>query len=671
MGTVFFASYLIGLRDGLEASLVVSILVAFLRTQTDTAQTGSTQPGDPARGRLRQVWGGVGAAVLVSAAVGVLLTTVAGWLGSGTRMELFEAVTSLTAVALVTWMIFWMRRSARTLRGELTGRLSDAIAMGGWAVATMAFFAVLREGVEMVLLVFAAAEGAADSAAPLAGMVLGIATAVALGWVIARATVRINLGRFFTWTGVLLILVAAGILKYGVHGLQSAGVLPGGNRDAFDLTTVIDPTSWYATLLAGTVNLTPRATALEITAWLAFAFVMLALFFRPAPRPATATGGKAHGLAAIAAVAVLAGLTPGGCGAPAAQPGGAPEAGRISVAATDTTCTLSTDHTGGGTTTFTVDNKGTKVTELYVYGAAERVLGEVENVAPGVSRELRVDLTPGTYTVACKPGMIGAGIRSTLTVTGSAPPPATAAAAALAAAAEGYHRYVRSQADAFVEQTRQFVDAVKAGRRDQAQTLFPTARTPYERIETVAETFGDLDPRIDARDGDLDPGVEWTGYHRIEQQLWNGGDLAAVAPLADRLLADVEALRQRLDTVTLTPLELANGAKGLLDEVATKKVTGEEDRYSHTDLWDFAANVDGCRAALAALRPVLDARRPELGPQLDARFAAVDAELARYRTGDRYQPYTVLQPPQVQLLAGTVNALAEQVAAVPPVIAGR
>ncbi|GGM50099.1 iron uptake transporter permease EfeU [Dactylosporangium sucinum] len=419
MGSVFFASYLIGLRDGLEASLVVSILVAFLRTQTEgtqteDTQTGGTRNGGPARGRLRQVWAGVAAAVLVSAAVGVLLTTVAGRLGSGTRMELFEAVTSLAAVALVTWMIFWMRRSARTLRGELTGRLSDAVAMGGWAVATMAFFAVLREGVEMVLLVFAAAEGAADSAAPLAGMLLGIATAVAMGWVIARATVRINLGRFFTWTGVLLILVAAGILKYGVHGLQSAGVLPGGGRDAFDLTTLVDPTSWYATLLAGTVNLTPRASALEITAWLAFACVMLALFFRPAPRRA-----RAHGFVAIAAVVTLAGLTPGGCGGPAARPGGAPQPGRISVAATDTACTLSTDQTTGGTTIFTIDNKGTKVTELYVYGTADRVVGEVENVAPGVSRELRVDLTPGTYTVACKPGMIGAGIRSTLTITGS------------------------------------------------------------------------------------------------------------------------------------------------------------------------------------------------------------------------------------------------------------
>ncbi|MFC4039264.1 iron uptake system protein EfeO [Dactylosporangium siamense] len=653
MGTVFFASYLIGLRDGLEAALVISILVAFL-TQSSR------------RDRLRQVWAGVAAAVLTSAAVGVLLTTVAGWLGSGVRMELFEAATSLVAVVLVTWMIFWMRRTARTLKGELTGRLETALSMGGWAVVTMAFFAVLREGVEMVLLVFAAAEGATDSAAPLLGMLSGIASAVALGWVVTTATVRINLGRFFTWTGALLILVAAGILKYGVHGLQSANVLPGGTRTAFDLSTTIDPTSWYATLLTGTINLTPRASVLEIAAWLLFAVIMLALFFRPAPQPAARVRTNAF----VAAGTVVAlGLTPGGCGGSKAGDA-APADGVITVTATDTGCDLSADHTPSGQRTFTVSNKGAKITEFYVYGTGDRVVGEVENVAPGVRRDLHVDLAPGTYTVACKPGMVGAGIRSPLTVTGTAAPAATDDAA-LAAAAADYRRYVLSQADAFVEQTGRFVTAVKAGDRAAAQAQFPVARTYYERIETVAESFGDLDPGIDARDGDLDPGAEWTGYHRIEQQLWSGGDLAAVAPVADRLLADVRSLRQRLDGVTLTALELANGAKSLLDEVATKKVTGEEDRYSHTDLWDFAANVDGSRAALAALRPVLDARQPDLGPRLDARFAAVDAELAKHRQGDGFVSYTTLQPAQVQLLAATINALGEQVSAVPAVIAHR
>ncbi|GAA2350477.1 iron uptake system protein EfeO [Dactylosporangium salmoneum] len=636
---MFLASLLIGLRDGLEASLVVAILIAFL------SRAGR-------REHLRHVWTGVGGAALVSAAVGALLTSAAAWLGAGTRLELFEAVTSLAAVVLVTWMIFWMRRTARTLRGELTGRLENALRVGGWAVAAMAFFAVLREGVEMVLLVFAAAEGAGGTAGatPLAGMLTGVAAAVALGWAVSTATARIDLGRFFTWTGALLILVAAGILKYGVHGLQSAGVLPGGNRIAFDLGGLVDPTSWYATLFAGTVNLTPRASVLEIGAWLSFAMVMLALFFRPAhpaPRP------RAQAYATLGALAALA-----SCGGPSAVPS---TSDAIAVTAGDTQCRLSADHAAAGPHVFEVRNEGGKVTEFYVYAAGDRIVGEVENIAPGLSRTLHVELTAGTYTVSCRPGMTGTGIRAAFTVTGPGGDASGAASAdpALAAAAATYQDYVRRQAAAFAEQTTAFVAAVKAGDRARAQALYAPARAPYERIETVAESFADLDPRIDARDGDLDPGTAWTGYHRIEQQLWGGGDLAAVAGVADQLLADVTELRRRLDGVALTALGIANGAKSLLDEVATKKVTGEEDRYSHTDLWDFAANVEGCRAALATL------------PVPAVSFAAVDAELAKYHQGDGFVAYDSLRPEQVQRLAAVVNALAEQVSAVPAAIAHR
>jgi high-affinity iron transporter len=273
MGAAFLASYLIGLRDGLEAALVVSILAAYLVKAER-------------RDQLRHMWTGVGAAITVAALFGVVLTYIASTLLSGVRLEIFEAVTSLAAVALVTWMIFWMRRTARTLKGELTGRLDRALTMGATAVALMAFFAVVREGVEMVLLVFAAVQGAVENAAPLLGVLTGVVTAALLGWLLYSATARINLSRFFTWTGALLVVVAAGILKYGVHGFQEAGILPGGADTAFDLTATIPPTSWYAALFAGTVNLTPRASVLEIVAWVGFAVVVLVLFFRPARDPA-------------------------------------------------------------------------------------------------------------------------------------------------------------------------------------------------------------------------------------------------------------------------------------------------------------------------------------------------------------------------------------------------
>ena len=279
MSTAFFASYLIGLRDGLEAALVVTILLTVVsRSQR--------------RDALVPLWTGVGLAVVAAAGLGAILTWVATSLLSGVRLEWFEAITSLIAVGLVTWMIFWMRRSARTIKADLTGRLADALGMGPAAIAALAFVAVIREGVEMVLLVFASAQAVAQTAAPLAGVVSGVTSAVLLGWLMYAAVAKVNLGRLFTWTAVLLILVAAGIAKYAVHGFQTAGALPGGTDIAYDLSTTVEPTSWYGTLLAATVNLTPSATVLEVAVWTAYAIGVLIFFFRPAGGPS----GRRRGL---------------------------------------------------------------------------------------------------------------------------------------------------------------------------------------------------------------------------------------------------------------------------------------------------------------------------------------------------------------------------------------
>ncbi|MFG1616628.1 iron uptake transporter permease EfeU [Nonomuraea wenchangensis] len=262
-----FASYLIGLREGLEATLVVSVLVAFL-VKSDR------------KDRLPQVWAGVGVAVALSAAFGALLTFTAAHLAY-TGQELFEAIASLLAVVFVTWMIFWMRRAARTLSGELRGRLSDALELGRLAVAVMAFLAVAREGLETALLFFASAQGAATTTTPLIGITLGVLTSVAIGWGLYLSAVRINLTRFFTWTGLLLIVVAAGILKYGVHDLQEAGVLPALATPAFDLGSALPADSWYGTLLAGMFNITPQPSVAEVVAWAAYLLPALVLFLRP------------------------------------------------------------------------------------------------------------------------------------------------------------------------------------------------------------------------------------------------------------------------------------------------------------------------------------------------------------------------------------------------------
>ena len=280
-----FATYLIGLREGLEATLVVSILVAFLVKAER-------------KDRLVQVWAGVGLAVVLSVFFGWLLSyTSTSLLQKTEHRELFEAITSIAAVVFVTWMIFWMRRAARSIAGELRSKLTDALAVGSVAVAVMAFLAVVREGLETSLIFYSAVQGAGVDGGPLYALLGGIATAVLLGYLLYATAVRINLSTFFTWTGALLILVAAGILKYGVHDLQEAGVLPGLGDVAFDISAVLDPTSWYAALLTGMFNITPAPTVLEVVAWVAYAVPVLLLFLRPTRRtPAvSATTGESAG----------------------------------------------------------------------------------------------------------------------------------------------------------------------------------------------------------------------------------------------------------------------------------------------------------------------------------------------------------------------------------------
>jgi iron uptake system component EfeO len=343
--------------------------------------------------------------------------------------------------------------------------------------------------------------------------------------------------------------------------------------------------------------------------------------------------------------------------------------GPIAVTAADDSCEVAAAEAAAGTITFSVRNTGSKITEFYLYGTGDRIMGEVENIGPGLTRDLIVEVPDGgSYTTACKPGMVGDGIRAPFTVTGSATR-SVDEDTRLAEATAGYHRWVTSQIEALVPKTQEFVDAVKAGDVATAQALFPVARTYWERIEPVAESFGDIDPKIDGREDDeRDPGVEFTGYHRLEKDLWVDGLQPDAPAMADQLMADIRDLQSRVATVELTPVQLANGAKELLDEVATGKITGEEDRYSHTDLWDFKANVEGSQGAVASLRPVIDERDPALGPVLDERFAAVDALLEEYRVGDGYRLYTELTEDDIRRMAEAVDALGEPVSQVAGVV---
>jgi iron uptake system component EfeO len=318
-----------------------------------------------------------------------------------------------------------------------------------------------------------------------------------------------------------------------------------------------------------------------------------------------------------------------------------------------------------------ITNNGSKVTEFYVYGEGERVMGEVENISPGLERKLIVQLgEPGKYQTACKPGMIGDGLRSDFTVTGDAVEIDTEGK--FKEASDSYKRYVSSQTDALIAATQVFVDAVKKGDVAAAKTQYPIARTYYERIEPVAESFpDDLDPRIDLREADLEPSQKWTGFHRLEKDLWVTGVQPDTNAMADQLLADVKELDAgvKAPDYSIDSTQIAGGAQGLLDEIAASKISGEEDIFSHTDLWDFQANVDGSQTAVSSVRPILDERNAELGKRVDERFADVEALLAKYRQGDGFVFYDKVTEPQRQEMSRAIDALSAQVSQVQGVIA--
>ncbi|GAA3311530.1 iron uptake transporter permease EfeU [Streptomyces cinereospinus] len=264
-----FANYLIGLREGLEASLVVCILVAYL------VKTGR-------RDALRPIWAGIGVAVALSLAFGATLEFGSQEL-TFEAQELIGGTLSIVAVSFVTWMVFWMRRTARQLKAELHGKLDSALRMGKGALVATAFLAVGREGLETALFVWASVRASGEgSSAPLTGVLLGIATAVALGWLFYRGALRINLAKFFTWTGGMLVVVAAGVLAYGVHDLQEAAFLGGLQDKAFDVSAAIPPDSWYGTLLKGVFNFQPDPTVYQVVAWALYLIPALALFLAPA-----------------------------------------------------------------------------------------------------------------------------------------------------------------------------------------------------------------------------------------------------------------------------------------------------------------------------------------------------------------------------------------------------
>lgn len=361
----------------------------------------------------------------------------------------------------------------------------------------------------------------------------------------------------------------------------------------------------------------------------------------------------------VAAVGLLAVLA-AACGSSEDAPASAK---KMSFKLTDAGCVPHDAKAPAGPINFEIENDGTaKVTEMEIMDG-ETILGEKENLSDGLTGSFALTLEKGEYVIYC-PG--GDDERGTLVVSGQLK---SENSPAVETAIEQYREYLEENTTELVAKTEPFVAAVVAGNVAKAKALYPAARVPYERIEPVAESFGDLDPRIDARANDVAPS-EFGGFHRIEKALWEEGTAKGMAPYAKQLLADVEELEAKVKNVDLQAVQIANGANELLGEVSASKITGEEERYSHIDLVDFEANVEGAQVAFESVEPLLSAKDPKLAKEIEADFKQVYASLDPYRDGAGFVSYTALTAADTRKLAQGIDALAEKLSQVPAQIVG-
>jgi iron uptake system component EfeO len=387
---------------------------------------------------------------------------------------------------------------------------------------------------------------------------------------------------------------------------------------------------------------------------------------RPMRRPLPAAS------CCLAVAASLAAASLSACAKSDPKSGGAAGSGAttVTVEVTDAGCKPTPDSVTAGSVTFKVTNKNSgKVTEAELK-RNDVIIGEKENLTPGLSGSFSLKLKAGKYAMVC-PNASQESWDFTVTGDSGGSLPA-GVTAALDQATAGYQQYVIGEVAKLIPATKKFTDAVRAGDVAQAQKLYAPARYFYEEIEPVAESFGDLDPEIDARADDVqDDPSKWSGFHRIEKALWEDKSLAGLAPVADKLDADVAKLQGLVATTTYQPAQLANGATELLNEVATSKVTGEEDRYSHTDLSDFEANVVGARKAFDLLKPALAQLDAGLAGTIDPRFDDVLAALKPYQLGDgMYVDYSTVDDDKRKVLIQKVNALAEPLSQVAAKVTG-
>jgi high-affinity iron transporter len=696
---------LIGLREGLEAGLVVSILLAAVR---QAAQGGATSGGQPAKTSTAPIWLGVLAAVMLSGSFAAILTFSTATLTSRAQ-EALGGLLSVLAVGLVTAMIFWMRRTAAGLTAHLRGEVARAATVGAGMLTITAFLAVGREGLETTLFLWTAARASGQTVGPLVGAAVGLAAAVVLCWLLYRRAVRLNVATFFNRTAIALIVIAAGVLAYGLGELQQAGLLSGQRWIAFDLTAHAQPSSWWVSLITGVTDLSPEMTVLQVVAWIAFVGVVIPAFVKAgrasatetvathragrAGTPATAIArrwerfaGRRPWLAAGALVLIPA-LT---AGATIAALPPASSASTTAVTVTRTGCAPNWTAAAGGTQTFTVENQSGLPGEINLDDTSGDIVAEIETIGPATSAQLTATLSNGTYVFKCFMGSLPATASEPVQVTGAANSSATSKSLSspvssgpvavrpvtvgdLAGPNKEYQAYAALQ----LTDLAQAVTRIQADLRDgdvaAAKADWLAAQLDWERVGASYDSFGNLGLAVDGLPDGLPDGVSdkgFTGLHRLEYGLWHGQDAVSLLPVAATLAGNVALVRKNLTSADLAgdPTNLPVRTHEILEDALRDHLSGIDDQGGNAAFAQTYADLQVTTAVLGYLTPLLNAREPGLPSIAGGEIAILRQALLATEVDGHWESLSSAPLTARERVDSAIGALLETLSAVPDLL---
>ena len=675
----------------------MTILLAAVRktAAARAVRAGESGAGAPAVSTA-PIWLGVLGAVTLSGAFAAVLTFSVSVLTSAGQ-EAVGGLLSVLAVGLVTAMIFWMRRTAATLSAHLRGEVERAAAVGAGALTLTAFLSVGREGLETTLFLWTAAKASGQTAGPLVGAAIGIAAAITLCWLLYRRAVHLNVGVFFNRTAVALIVIAAGVLAYGLGDLQDAGWLPGHAWVAFDLTAHVDPGSWWASVITGITELSPKMTVLQVTAWLAYLVVVIPAFMSAgrtvqaktaqaktaqattepsAPNNWERVAGRRPWLVAgvlVAAPALAAGVTI------AALPAAATSAAS-SVTVSRTNCAPEWSTATTGTQTITVTNNSGLAGEVNLDNAAGAVVGELETIGPGTSASLTATLGAGTYTFRCLMGSLAATLSQPVTISAGTGETVAAPVAVkpvtvsdLTPPNKLYQGYAAGQLAGLARTVTAIQSDLRRGNIPQAKKDWLTAQLDWERVGASYDSFGDLGLAVDGLPDGLPDGVNdkgFTGLHRLGYGLWHGQPAAELLPVADTLAKNVATVEKNLTTDDLAgdPTQLPLRAHEIIEDALRDHLSALDDEGAGAAYAMTYADTQVDKVVLGYLANLIDERKPGLVATADSQLAALQSALLATEANGQWQSLTAVSLEQRQQVNAATGALLETLASVPDLL---